>query len=83
MTVWLVSQKLHLAHTRAPFWGRLEGILGPSFGHLGAILGHLGAISGSSWVCCDQFQGYDFRGRALQHHFLVSSSRLGAILGLP
>ena len=34
--------------------------MGPSFGHLGAILGHLGAISGSSWVCFDQFQGYDF-----------------------
>ena len=23
-------------------------------------MGHLGAISGSSWVCFDQFQGYDF-----------------------
>ena len=34
--------------------------MGPSFGHLGAILGHLGAISGSSWVCFDPFQGYDF-----------------------
>ena len=34
--------------------------MGPSFGHPGAILGHLGAISGSSWVCFDQFQGYDF-----------------------
>ena len=65
--------------------GHLGAILGPSWvilGHLGAILGPYWAISGSSWVYLDQFQDYDFRGRALQHHFLVSSSSLGAIVGL-